>query len=93
MKTYTFDKAPSYMFTKSKLKKMALVPISGHSAFVVFPPNRRRYKLYSLEDARPINPEAAYSILIETDAKLSSNDTDISKKFEEIRNRFKRNRD
>ncbi|OBZ11965.1 hypothetical protein A8L34_16755 [Bacillus sp. FJAT-27264] len=91
MRTYTCDKVPSYMFTKSKMRKMGLVPVSEHSAFVLFPPNRRKYKLYSLENARPINSQAGYSVIRETEAILSSTDTEISKKFEEIRNRFKQN--
>ncbi|ASJ55065.1 hypothetical protein BP422_16810 [Brevibacillus formosus] len=62
MKQYTSDRVPENMFTKAKLKRMGLIPISTHSAFVTFPPNKRRYKLYTLENARPTDPDSGYSL-------------------------------
>lgn len=74
MKQFTPDKVPAYMFTKAKLKKMGLSPISEHSAFITYPPSKRRYKLYKLENVRPINKNAGYSQLV-TVRILSSEET------------------
>ncbi|GGE03132.1 hypothetical protein [Paenibacillus nasutitermitis] len=82
MKQFTLENVPPNMFTKAKLKKMELTPISGHIAFVTFPPKKRRYKLYSLENARPSNPNAGYSLL------YADNSEEARKRFEEMRKRF-----
>lgn len=37
MKQFTANKAPEDMFTKARLKKMGLSPISDHSAFITYP--------------------------------------------------------
>jgi hypothetical protein len=57
MKQFTANKAPEDMFTKARLKKMSLSPIT-------YPPSKRRYKLYKLENARPIENNVGYSLLI-----------------------------
>lgn len=64
MKQFTPDKVPADLFIKSRLKKMGLSPISEHSAYITYPPSKRRYKLYSLENARPIDNTVGYSLLI-----------------------------
>ncbi|MFS0918891.1 hypothetical protein [Brevibacillus sp. 179-C 1.1 NHS] len=69
MKQYSSDHVPANMFTKAALRKMGLVPISKHSAYVTFPPSIRRYKLYTLENARPADPAAGYSLCIEIDSE------------------------
>lgn len=77
MKQYTSDKVPANMFTKAKLKKMGLTPISKHSALVTVPPTIRRYKLYTLENARPTDPTSGYSIL------FIDNSEEARQRFEE----------
>jgi hypothetical protein len=85
MKYYTADKTPANMFTKAKLKKMGLTPISSHSAFVTYPPSKRRYKLYKLENARPIDPSSGYSLL------TIDNSLDAKQGFELLKRKYEKN--
>ncbi|MDQ0878929.1 hypothetical protein QFZ77_007588 [Paenibacillus sp. V4I3] len=92
MKQFTPDKVPADMFTTSKLKKMGLTPISEYSAYITYPPSKRRYKLYKLENVRPIDKNAGYSLLVKV-SKYSSGEIlspqEMEKKLREISNRFK----
>ncbi|GMK39529.1 hypothetical protein PCCS19_25830 [Paenibacillus sp. CCS19] len=81
MKIYESSKVPDGMFTRSQLRKMGLKPVSRHTAYVVFLPHQRRYKLYTLEHARPIDPAAGYSILAADDSE------DARRRFDDIRKR------
>jgi len=83
MRQFTFENVPQNMFTKSKLKKMGLRPISHHVAFVTFPPKKRRYKLYFLENARPFNTTSGYSLI------YADNSEKAKKRYEEIKKRFR----
>ncbi len=38
---------------------------SDHVGYVIYPPQHRRYKLYCLEDVRPMDENAGFSLLIE----------------------------
>jgi hypothetical protein len=82
VKQYTSIKVPANMYTKAKLKKMGLTPISEHSAHVTFPPSKRRYKLYKLENARPIDSTSGYSLL------FADNSEEARQRFEDIRKDF-----
>ncbi|CAH1199257.1 hypothetical protein PAECIP111893_01280 [Paenibacillus plantiphilus] len=76
------SEVPSNLFTKAKLRKMGFKPASNYEAFVIFPPSRRRYKLYSIERAQPIDRSVGFSVL-----KID-NSIEAKQKFEEIRKRF-----
>lgn len=82
MRTYTKDQAPDAMFTRAQLRRMGLKPVPSHSAYVTIPPQRRRYKLYTLDHARPMNPAAGYSLLV------ADNSEEAKQRFEAIRQRF-----
>jgi len=62
MKQYTLENVPPNMFTKAKLKKMGLTPYFEHIAYITFPPKKRRYKLYSIDNALPTDKNAGYSL-------------------------------
>ncbi|MBD3921112.1 hypothetical protein H8B09_20260 [Paenibacillus sp. PR3] len=82
MRTYTLENKPDAMFTRAQLRRMGLKPVAGHTGYVIYTPHRRRYKLYTLEHARPMDPSMGYSILVADDSE------DARRKFDEIRARF-----
>ncbi|SFM54626.1 hypothetical protein SAMN03159341_1477 [Paenibacillus sp. 1_12] len=88
MKQFSPDKVPADMFTKARLKKMGLFPISEHSAYITYPPSKRRYKLYKLDNARPIDNTVGYSLLIEA-SNSSEEIISTKEKLREISKRLK----
>ncbi|MNI65063.1 hypothetical protein D3C73_1205460 [compost metagenome] len=82
LKIYFPQDVPDHLLTKNKLKKMSLRPISEHVGFVVYPPQTRKYKLYSLEQARPIDPQAGFSLL------YADTSPGAKQRFEELKKRI-----
>ncbi|OAB38725.1 hypothetical protein PMSD_06855 [Paenibacillus macquariensis subsp. defensor] len=82
MRIYYPNHVPSHLFSRNKLKKMSLRPISEHVGYVIYPPQHRRYKLYSLEDARPMDKHTGYSLLIEDTS------VDARRRFHSFTKRF-----
>ena len=48
VKRYLPEDVPDNLFTKNKLNQMGLVPTQEHQAFVVYPEQKREYKLYNI---------------------------------------------
>ncbi|GIP24208.1 hypothetical protein [Paenibacillus sp. J22TS3] len=65
MRTYPEDRVPADLRTKSQLRKSGLTPVAAHTAYMVIPPKRRKYKLYSLENVTTLDPNMGFSILRE----------------------------
>lgn len=78
MNQFTANKAPEDMFTKARLRKMGLSPVADHSALITYPPSKRRYKLYKLENARPFKNNVGYSLLV---AVKKSNEGNLSPEY------------
>jgi hypothetical protein len=49
----------------------------------MYPPHHRRYKLFSLEDVRPMDENAGFSLLIEDTSD------DARERFEDFAKRFR----
>ncbi|MFF2481257.1 hypothetical protein [Paenibacillus sp. NPDC058071] len=82
MKIYKSDQVPPHMYTRAKLRKMGFKPKSKHIAYLTFPPNKRKYRLYSMDSVEPRNPQMGFSLLQVVDSPQAK------AKFEEIRRRF-----
>jgi hypothetical protein len=63
LKRYLPEEVPNNLFTQNKLSRMGLSPINDHIAYVVYPEQKREYKLYSIDKTRKPNRQKGLSLV------------------------------
>ncbi|KAA9012283.1 hypothetical protein [Niallia endozanthoxylica] len=51
-KRYLPEEVPDNLFTQNRLNQMGLTPTSEHVAFVIYPEQKREYKLFDVSNTR-----------------------------------------
>lgn len=60
---YLPQDVPDHLFTHNELKQMGLVPTQEFEAYVLYPEQKREYKLYNVNDARKSKRQSGISII------------------------------
>lgn len=66
---YLPEELPDHLFTQSRLSKMGLVPTGEHTAFVVYPEQHQKFKLYDISATRRRKQQKGLS-LVQKDATV-----------------------
>lgn len=69
LKHYLPEEVPDHLFTQSRLSKMGLAPSTDHAAFVVYPEQRQKFKLYDINATRQRKQQKGFS-LVQKDATV-----------------------
>jgi hypothetical protein len=63
LKRYLPEEVPNNLFTQNRLSRMGLSPTSDHIAYVVYPEQKREYKLYSIDKTRTPKRQKGLSLV------------------------------
>lgn len=69
IKHYLPEEVPGHLFTQSRLSRMGLAPTEGHVAFVLYPEQRRQYKLFNIDGTKKRKQQKGLS-LVQKDATI-----------------------
>lgn len=64
LKRYLPEEVPDYLFTKNRLIRMGLTSTAENIAYVVYPEQKREYKLYDINDTRRTKRQKGLSLVI-----------------------------
>lgn len=61
---YLPEEVPDHLFTQNKLNRMGLAPTSDHVALVLYPEQKREFKLFDLNYTRKRKKQQGFSLVI-----------------------------
>jgi hypothetical protein len=64
IKRYLPEEVPDHLFTQNKLNRMGLATTSEHVAFVVYPEQKREYKLFDINHTRKRKQQKGFSLVV-----------------------------
>jgi len=63
LKHYLPEEVPDHLFTQSRLSKMGLAPTGEHAAFVFYPEQHQKFKLYDISATRRRKQQKGFSLV------------------------------
>ncbi len=69
MMNYLPEEVPDHLFTQSRLSRMGLTPTADPVAYVVYPEQKTKYKLFDINETRQRKQEKGLS-LVQKDATV-----------------------
>jgi len=64
IKRYLPEEVPDHLFTQNRLRRMGLSPTEEHVAYVMYPEQKREYKLYDVNSTRQPKRQKGLSLVI-----------------------------
>jgi hypothetical protein len=64
LRRYLPEEVPDHLFTRNKLNMMGLAATADHVAYVVYPEQKREYKLYDISNTRKRKQQKGFSFVL-----------------------------